>query len=519
MGLLDDPAKQWQGIWELDLAANGGNVAIVGGPQTGKSTALRTVVAALSLTHSPAEVGIYGIDLLGSALMPLEGIPHVGGIAVRTNREVIRRTVDELLAMLALREQVFEKYRVDSLPTLRRMSAEGLIPELSSADVILVLDGYGQLGDEFEDIEKPVHSLISRGAGYGIHVIAACSRMNEIRISQQSFFGNRIELRLADPGESAHGRKLAEAVSPGSPGRALTDRKLQGHFALPRVDSDPEDATAARGLRDLVAAVAAASTGERAMQVRVLPGLVSAATVPTPEAAASVPLGLRESDLGTEILDLHGRERHLVIMGDDGTGKTNALLSVIRRLSQQHRAAEIVFAVFDPRRTLAGEVPAASTGGYATSAVLAEQLAAAVAGELEKRISAAPAELAGLPRIVLIIDDYDVLTAGGSSPLARLTPFLPLAAEIGLHAVLTRRVRGASRGMYEPFFTSLRDSGSSALILSGDRAEGALINGVRARMLPPGRAQLVQAGKPVRVLQLFHNEEAHAAAGSAAAAS
>ena len=518
VGLLDDPAKQWQGIWELDLAANGGNVAIVGGPQTGKSTALRTIVAALALTHSPAEVGVYGVDLLGSALMPLAGLPHVGGIAVRTNREVIRRTVDELLAMLAVREQVFEKYGVDSLPTLRRMFAGGLVPELSSADVILVLDGYGQLGDEFEDIEKPVHALISRGAGYGIHVIAACSRMNEIRISQQGFFGNRIELRLADPGESAHGRKLAEAVSPGSPGRALTDRKLQGHFALPRVDSLPEDATAARGLRDLVAAVAA-STGERAMQVRVLPGLVSAADVPTPGAAASVPLGLRESDLGTEILDLHGRERHLVIMGDDGSGKTNALMSVIRRLSQQHRAEDLVFAVFDPRRTLAGEVPAASIGGYATSAVLAEQLAAAVAVELEKRVPAAPAELACLPRIVLIIDDYDVLTAGGSSPLARLTPFLPLAAEIGLHAVLTRRVRGASRGMYEPFFTSLRDSGSSSLILSGDRSEGALINGVRARTLPPGRGQLVQAGKPVRVLQLFLNEEAHAAAGSAAAAS
>ncbi|MET4061600.1 S-DNA-T family DNA segregation ATPase FtsK/SpoIIIE [Arthrobacter sp. UYP6] len=506
VGLLDDPAKQWQGIWELDLAANGGNAAIVGGPQTGKSTALRTIVAALCLTHSPAEVGIYGLDLLGSALVPLEGLPHVGGMAVRTNREVIRRTVDELLAMLALREHVFEKYQVDSLPTLRRQCAEGLIPELSSADIVLVLDGYGQLSDEFEEIEKPVHALISRGAGYGIHVIATCSRMNEIRISQQSFFGNRIELRLADVGESAHGRKLAEAVSTGRPGRALMDRKLQGHFALPRVDSESDDSSAARGLRDLVTAVAA-STGERALQVRVLPGVVSAGTVPTPDAAASVPLGLRESDLGPEVLDLHGRERHLVIMGDDGSGKTNALLSVIRRLTSQHRAEDIVFAVFDPRRTLTGIVPAESLGGYATSAVLAEQLAAAVAGELDKRVSAAPAELAGLPRIVLIIDDYDVLTAGGSSPLSRLTPFLPLAPEIGLHAVLSRRVRGASRGMYEPFFTALRDSGSSAVILSGDQSEGSLINGVRARTLPPGRAQLIQPGKPVQVLQLFLNDE------------
>ena len=507
VGLLDDPAKQWQGVWELDLAANGGNAAIVGGPQTGKSTALRTIVTALSLTHSPAEVGIYGIDLLGSALLPLEGLPHVGGMAVRTNREVIRRTVDELLAMLAHREHLFEKYQVDSLPTLRRRCADGGIPELPSADIVLVLDGYGQLSDEFEDIEKAVHALISRGAGYGIHVIATCSRMNEIRISQQSFFGNRIEMRLADPGESAHGRKLAEAVSPGSPGRALTDRKLQGHFALPRIDAGTDDGSAASGLQDLVTAVAAA-TRERAMQVRILPGIVAADTIPTPEAAAAVPLGLRETDLGAEILDLHGRERHLLIMGDDGSGKTNVLRSVIRRLTGQHLPENIVFAVFDPRRSLASEVPAESLGGYATSAALAEQLAAAVAGELEKRISAAPAELAGLPRIVLVIDDYDVLTAGGSSPLSRLTPYLPLAPEIGLHAVLSRRVRGASRGMYEPFFTSLRDSGSAALILSGDRAEGSLINGVRARTLPPGRAQLIQPGRPVQVLQLFLNEDA-----------
>ncbi|MDK1360241.1 type VII secretion protein EccCa [Arthrobacter sp. zg-Y1219] len=506
VGLLDDPAKQWQGLWELDLAANGGNAAIVGGPQTGKSTALRTIVASLSLTHSPAEMGIYAIDLLSSSLVPLEGLPHVGGVAVRTNREVVRRTVDELLAMLAHREHVFEKHQVDSLPTLRRRCAEGDIPELPSADIVLVLDGYGQLSDEFEEIEKPVHALISRGAGYGIHVIVTCSRMNEIRISQQSFFGNRIELRLADPGESAHGRKLAEAVSTGSPGRSLTDRKLQGHFALPRLDSDPDDGSATQGLRELVAAVAA-STRERAMQVRVLPGLVSAETALTPDAPAAVPLGLRETDLGTETLDLHSRERHLLIMGDDGSGKTNVMRSVVRRLIAQHRPEDIVFAVFDPRRSLTGEVPTESLGGYATSAALADQLAAAVAGELEKRTTAAPAELAGLPRIVLVIDDYDVLTAGGSSPLSRLTPFLPLAPEFGLHAVLSRRVRGASRGMYEPFFTALRDSGSAALILSGDRGEGTLINGVRARTLPPGRAQLIQPGKPVQVLQLFFNDD------------
>ena len=506
MGLLDDPARQWQGLWELDLTSAGGNVAIVGGPHSGKSTALRTIATSLALTHSPAEVGIYAVDLLGSSLLPLEGLPHVGGVAVRTNREVVRRTVDELLGMLLQREQLFEKYRVDSLPTLRRMCAQGRIPELTSADVVLLLDGYGQLVDEFEDIEKSVHALISRGGGYGIHVIATSSRMNEIRIAQQSFFGIRIELRLGDPGESAHGRKLAESISAERPGRALMDRKLLGHFALPRIDGVAEADTAVQGMRDLVAAVAA-STDARAMAVRVLPPLVAAATAPTPERPGRIPLGLRETDLGTEVLDLHANDRHLVVLGDEGSGKTNVLRSVIRRLTDQHGAQDIVFAVFDPRRALADEVPDAYLGGYATSAALAEQLAAAVSAELAKRVSASPAELAAFPRVVLIIDDYDVLTAGGSAPLGLLTPYLPLGAEVRLHTILTRRVRGASRGLYESFFMALRESGSTALDPFRDRGEGALINGVRARLLPPGRAQLVQAGHAPETLQLFWNEQ------------
>jgi S-DNA-T family DNA segregation ATPase FtsK/SpoIIIE len=195
-----------------------------------------------------------------------------------------------------------------------------------------------------------------------------------------------------------------------------------------------------------------------------------------------------------------------VVLGDEGAGKSNLMRSVIRSLSAQHGPEDLVFAVFDPRRGLADEVPEAYLGGYATSPALAEQLAGAVATELDKRVNGSndAGDGAKPPRVVLLIDDYDVLTAGGSSPLSRLVPYLPLGPEIGLHAVLTRRVRGASRGMYEAFFMSLRDSGSTGILMSGDRGEGALLNGIRARALPPGRAQLVQAGKPVNTVQLYY---------------
>ena len=57
LGILDDPARQWQGQWYLDLTVAGGHAAVIGGPQSGKTTLLRTLALSLALTHTPQEVG------------------------------------------------------------------------------------------------------------------------------------------------------------------------------------------------------------------------------------------------------------------------------------------------------------------------------------------------------------------------------------------------------------------------------------------------------------------------------
>jgi S-DNA-T family DNA segregation ATPase FtsK/SpoIIIE len=222
-------------------------------------------------------------------------------------------------------------------------------------------------------------------------------------------------------------------------------------------------------------------------------------------------------------------DQHLIVLGDTGCGKTNLLRVVARGLHERYSAGEVVFAVMDPRNVLKDLAPQQFIGGYANNVKACQALAAGVAKELAKRMPEEPGPPAiaavpgvpasgalpavgdasplgagpgdNLPRIVVFIDDYDMMTAGGSRPLEALLPYVPSARDIGLHIVVTRRVAGASRGLYEPFLLALRESGASGLVLTGDREEGQLFPGVYAQPLPPGRGRWVRRGEPVRLVQ------------------
>ncbi|NEE31993.1 secretion protein EccC, partial [Streptomyces sp. SID7982] len=55
VGIVDRPFDQVRDLLTVDLSGAGGHVAIAGGPQSGKSTVVRTLISALALTHSPRE--------------------------------------------------------------------------------------------------------------------------------------------------------------------------------------------------------------------------------------------------------------------------------------------------------------------------------------------------------------------------------------------------------------------------------------------------------------------------------
>jgi S-DNA-T family DNA segregation ATPase FtsK/SpoIIIE len=220
-------------------------------------------------------------------------------------------------------------------------------------------------------------------------------------------------------------------------------------------------------------------------------------------------VGVDQETLSPVLLDLLDTDQHLLILGDNECGKTNLLKLIATQLVQRHSDKELVFGVYDPRRGLRGVVPEPYRGGYAHNARLAGALSTGIATELEKRLpeTADPdAPMTGEPaftgpRIVILVDDFDILTTAGQQPLAPFLPYVSSAQDIGLHFVIARRAAGSSRALYEPLLTTLRETGTTALVMTGDRTEGQLFPGLYASQQPPGRGTLVRRGRPHQLIQ------------------
>ena len=158
-------------------------------------------------------------------------------------------------------------------------------------------------------------------------------------------------------------------------------------------------------------------------------------------------------------------------------------------------------------------IPEEFLGGYAYNAKMwpASPRRCQRAGQAapEDRAGRGPEARAGTAPGVVLVDDYDVLTAGGGSPLREFTEHLAMGAEIGLHALVARRVRGAGRGLFDPFSTAVREAGGATFLMDGDKSEGALINSVRPRRQPPGRGLFIHGGRPPATIQTIFREGPH----------
>ncbi|MFS3128486.1 type VII secretion protein EccCa [Nocardioides sp. Bht2] len=509
VGIVDRPREQRRDTLTVSLTGAAGHAAVVGGPRTGKSTLLRTMVTSLALTTTPLESQFFVLDFGGGTFAGLNGLPHLAGVASRSEPDVVRRIVAEVKGVVDRREKYFRTQGIDSIETYRSRRADGQADD-GFGDVFLVVDGWSTLRADFDDIEVELQNLAQRGLTFGVHLIVAASRWADFRAALRDLFGTRLELRLGDPLDSEVDRKVAQLVPTGRPGRGLVPGKLHFLGALPRIDGEMRSDSLGDGVADLVARTATAWRGPSGPKVRLLPGKVQLESIREAAPPSSrLLLGINEKELAPVGLDAEA-EPHLLVLGDGRSGKSAMLRALVAEIVRTRTPETAQIIAVDYRRSLLGEIPAEFQLDYLTSATQATPALKDLAGYLTNRLpgpDVTPEQLrsrtwwTGAEAWVLI-DDYDLVATQAGSPVHPLVPLLAQARDVGFHLVVTRRMGGAARGMYDPVLQTLRDLAMPGIMLSGSPDEGALLGNVRPVLSPPGRGRLISRDRGVEVVQL-----------------
>jgi S-DNA-T family DNA segregation ATPase FtsK/SpoIIIE len=507
-GIIDKPFEQRRDPMWLDLSGAAGNVVVVGATQSGKSNLLRTLLVSLALTHSPREVQFYGLDFGGGPLSALADLPHTGGMASRRDVDRVRRTIAELYGLMRSREELFATQSVEGAAAYRRAKAQGRFTEDPFGDVFLVVDGWSTMRAEFEDLEPTVNELANRGLGFGIHVLAATNRWMDIRPQVRDVFGTRIEMRLGEPSDSVINRKEAVNVPDQAPGRGLSPDGHHFLTALPRIDREQRVDDLAEAVAEYVKLATEHWAGLPAPRVRLLPAELPYEALP-PARGGKVPIGIAESDLQPVWLDFEA-EPHALLFGDVESGKSSFLRSLAKSIAESHTPAEARLLLVDLRRSLLGCVDPAHTIGYGTSHQVTADLINQVVVAMRERLPGPDVTPEMLndrswwrgPQLYILVDDYDLVAGAAVNPLAPLLEFLPQARDIGLHLIITRRIGGAARSMFDPVIGRVRELASPGIMMSGPREEGPLFGAIKPQILPPGRAWLITRRHGGRLVQL-----------------
>ena len=438
IGIVDRPFEQCRTPLMVDLSGAAGNVAVVGAPQAGKSTALRTLITALAATHDPRQVQFYCLDFGGGALGSVRALPHVGAVAGRADPRLVGRIVAECESVVRSREAMFGDHGIESIAQYRQLRAERAMPDNDPfGDVFLVVDGWAPVRHEFEALETSITAIAAQGLSFGVHVMLSASRWAEIRPACKDQVATRIELRLGDPADSELDRKRAQHVPHDRPGRGITSDGLHMVIALPIAEIPPGESVAP--------------------PIPLLPAQVDPDTIVRragSELGTRILLGLEERGLQPVAVDFE-HHSHLLILGDNECGKTAALRTLGREIIRTKTAAQAQLLIVDFRRSLLGAIESEHLGGYAMSPAALGSLLPGLLDLLRQRMPPADVSQAQLqarswwsgPDIYVLVDDYDLVATPSGQPACGPPRILAVRKRSGISPGRRAAQRGCRAGV------------------------------------------------------------------------
>ncbi len=542
----------------IGFRRDGPHGMIAGTTGSGKSELLQTLLAALAVTHSPAELALFLIDFKGGATFaPLADLPHVVGLVtdLEGDSSLATRAFTALDAEIDRRKRLLDSARVANVIDYARLPPGDREP---LPNLLVVIDEFALLVQRQPEVKDRLDTVATQGRSLGIHLLLATqSPSGVITHAIRTNTNLWLCLRVVSDSESMEllGSKDASRLPDNTPGRgfvrlgasddlngfqaARIARPLPGEAAavvvravdgrrlyLSPVDDDGSGDASATELSVVVeriaeAAAALALPEPRALWLPPLPEILHEADIaaferPSDRLVALVGLLDRPEAQTCEpyLFDLTA-SGHALVSGLLGFGKSSALVQVGCDLAGHHDPATVhLYGIESGGGSLAPLAPLPHTGavvGIGDTERLGrlldrltrtihrrrELLADAGAGSFPRWRAAGGAE----PWIVLLVDDYPTFREAAEQielgrPLELFNSILQNGPGVGIHVVVAVSQAGDLRLSQ----TSLIPT--RLLFRQSEAAEYSLLElhlrPSEVPMGPPGRA-LVAGGATVQV--------------------
>jgi DNA segregation ATPase FtsK/SpoIIIE, S-DNA-T family len=417
VGKVDDIENQEQFPLELDLEE--GHLAIYGQPGTGKTTLLQTVTLSLALTHTPADLQFYFIDF-GRMLRDLIKLPHVGGIVQEEEQEKMSRLFRFLMQELMARKDLFSVAGAKTLASYRQSTGH------SMPAIVVMIDGYLNFRNTFEEENALLEQLMREGASLGIYFVITANNVGDIFDRVRSNIPSALTFELAEPSDyyMAVGRPTSPPVNLPE-GRGL----VKGHipplmFQGALASKGETEAIRTSSLRALIEKIGHSWNGEPAKTIPELPTEIPLkqllSTELTDGSSHSIPAGLEVDSLSRFELSLSDGP-YFLVGGRVQGGKTTALNSMLLSMASQMAPDELQIYLIDiePSR---GGILSLRNLPHVKGFAMDEESAGRVLTEIREMVDTRKgnsfslddldldeSEVTGSenPAVVLVIDDLD----------------------------------------------------------------------------------------------------------------
>ena len=295
LGMADIPQAQKQEAVSINLAKDG-HVLLYGSPGTGKTTFLQSAGMDLARKFSPKDLTIYLMDFGTNGLAPLSKLPQVADTMLLDQTEKISKFVRIMEKELNRRKKLLSDYGVGTLELYRQASGQ------KEPAIVILLDSYEAIKEETYEAElfKLLVRISREGLSIGVHLLMTAGRQTNLRAQLYTNFKHQLSL----PQNEASEVRVIVGATPLAmtmediKGRALIKREEVDVIQLALPVSGANDTQVLNNLRQAVASLQEAWTGQRPSAIPMVPEeltekeFYSRASVQTAYEHGLVPLGL-----------------------------------------------------------------------------------------------------------------------------------------------------------------------------------------------------------------------------------